>query len=213
METLKQWVALVLVCLALCMPFLGCGGRNADTNAPIVATSPYVRLATYNAVIAESNLAAVKAVRSAAELQLISPELTKDIFAWQARVARTSKTLAIALSDSSVDVKSEQIVNLVLELAAPPVFDSWLTGLTGEQQRLVLSSLRALSAAIALAVREFGTRESAGAAFAPQHPRQANLDAWYRANMAEAILGVPPQPGRLVAFGRLWRAAHGFASN
>lgn len=201
--------ALAVLCLAaLC--FLGCA-KQSSANPPTPTASPYVRLATYNAIVSEANLAAVKAVRSAADLQVLPPEITRQIFAWQERVARSSKTLAVTLSDSTVDVKSLEITNLVLDLAAPPVFDLWLKDLDTDQQRLVLSSLRALASAIGLMVREFGTREGAGLSFAPLHPARANADAWVAANEAEVRLGVPPQPGRLQDFTALWQRAYGYA--
>ena len=186
-----------------------CRKQTGATN-PTQPASPYVRLATYNAVLAEANLAAARAIRQASEYQMIPAETVRDIYAWQSRVAQSSKALAVALSDAQVDVKSAEITRLVLDLAAPPVFDRWLTGLDTPQQRLVVSSLKALAATVTLMVREFGTREAAGAAIAPRHPARANLDAWLASRDVQREMGQRITGGELVTLGRLWQRAHGY---
>lgn len=195
----------------LCLLFVSAGCRKqASATNPTQPASPYVRLATYNAVLAEANLAAAKAVRNASQYQMIPAETVREIFAWQARVAKSSRALAVALSDAEVDLKSAQITAIVLDLTAPPVFDRWLTGLDSPQQQLVVSSLKALAATVTLMVREFGTREAAGAAMAPRHPARANLDAWLNSRDVQRELGQRSTGGELITLGRLWQRAHGY---
>lgn len=159
---MSEFRRLTVALAVLCLLFTSAACRkHATAGNPMQPTSPYVRLATYNAVLAEANLAATKAVRDASQQRIIPADTVRAIFAWQARVARSNKALAVALSDASVDVKSAQITNLVLDLAAPAVFDRWLTGLDGPQQQLVVSSLKALASTVTLMVREFGSRDMA----------------------------------------------------
>lgn len=59
------WVLIACACLVM---LANCGGRRLVTDMPGGGNTPYVRLATYNAVIAEANLALAKSVRTAAEV-------------------------------------------------------------------------------------------------------------------------------------------------
>ena len=198
-----------LAVLCLLFPVFGCR-KQTGTASPAQPASPYVRLATYNAVLAEANLAAAKAVRQASEYQLIPVETVREIFTWQSRIATSSKALAVALSDANVDLKSAEITDIVLDLAAPPVFDRWLEGMDSQQQRLLVSSLRALASTVTLMVREFGTRQGADAAISPRTPAQANLDAWIASRDVERETGQRITTGELVELGWLWQRAHGY---
>lgn len=206
----RLMAALAVLCAALLYP--GCATKRVDATTPAPTATPYQRLATYNAIVAEANKAAVEAVRSAAELQMIPPALTQQIFAWQERVALTNKALAVALSNTAVDVRSAEITNLVLQLAAPPVFDTWLTAIQGDQQKLLIASLKALSAVVTAMVREFALRQGAGLYLAPLHPARANVDAWLSANDVEVALRVTPREGRFAEFAALWRREHGYVA-
>lgn len=194
--------------LMLACSFVACGPRQITATPPgeVLSATPYVRLATYNAILAESNYAAAKAVRSAADIQLIPVTTAREIFAWQERVAKTNKTLAVVLSDSAVDIKSSVVTNLVLELAAPPLLDRWMADLSKPEQQLLLSSLRSLANTVALVLREFTTKQTAllqapepipresppGQHLQWQHPRAANPWAYAQSVEAERVLGVTP---------------------
>lgn len=191
---------LALGLLAIALSFVACGPRQITASPPtqpLPVASAKVRLATYNAIISEANKAAADAVDAATDAGLLQVHLSQDIIAWQKKVARVNKTLALALSDETADVKSEAITKVVVELAAPPLLNRWMGALTKPEQQLLVSAIQSLATTIAMVLREFGPKSITGELVTPMPSpcrslKDANTWAYSQAVAAERVLGIFP---------------------